>query len=407
MMTALYFDPERDALVCDSPKMEPRRPNLEPSPSPPPYDIPRSQVSPPSSPQNQTGRPLARQKSGPVPAQGDAVLISFLDNGRRPDLARLAATEGLPSDDEDDEPPKGVAVVEDSRAQLNSQAQLAALAAGALNLGVKQEPAVPTEPAVDTFVVPLPVERNGFPMANGKETSQSELLESHLSSPPAVNGSHVSPLPAIKTNDELAPIQQPSPKSDKMNGNVTLPSISSTLGALGGLDLKQLAEAATNITTSKTSDNELRMEHRHSFSQSPPGPPPLFSTLHHSSVSGNVSPPMSPNESFRRELPSPSRRSISTTASPQYTFGHQFRRPSTQADTTSPYSSTADTPSTSTDQSTPGSIPIDRMSIDGITNPQVGGFQCTYPSCNAAPFQTQVSRRRQTSLSFPEISVDA
>ncbi|PSS18594.1 hypothetical protein M430DRAFT_101450 [Amorphotheca resinae ATCC 22711] len=32
---------------------------------------------------------------------------------------------------------------------------------------------------------------------------------------------------------------------------------------------------------------------------------------------------------------------------------------------------------------------IDRMSIDGITNPQVGGYQCTYPGCTAQPFQTQ------------------
>jgi hypothetical protein len=31
------------------------------------------------------------------------------------------------------------------------------------------------------------------------------------------------------------------------------------------------------------------------------------------------------------------------------------------------------------------------MSIDGITNPQIGGFQCTYPGCTAQPFQTQVS----------------
>jgi hypothetical protein len=32
---------------------------------------------------------------------------------------------------------------------------------------------------------------------------------------------------------------------------------------------------------------------------------------------------------------------------------------------------------------------IDHMSIDSITNPQIGGFQCTYPGCTAQPFQTQ------------------
>ena len=35
---------------------------------------------------------------------------------------------------------------------------------------------------------------------------------------------------------------------------------------------------------------------------------------------------------------------------------------------------------------------LNRMSVDGTTNPQIGGFICTYPSCTAQPFQTQVSR---------------
>ena len=35
---------------------------------------------------------------------------------------------------------------------------------------------------------------------------------------------------------------------------------------------------------------------------------------------------------------------------------------------------------------------LNRMSVDGITNPQIGGFICTYPGCTAQPFQTQVSR---------------
>lgn len=34
---------------------------------------------------------------------------------------------------------------------------------------------------------------------------------------------------------------------------------------------------------------------------------------------------------------------------------------------------------------------VNHLSIDGITNPQVGGFQCTHPGCNAQPFHTQVS----------------
>jgi len=55
--------------------------------------------------------------------------------------------------------------------------------------------------------------------------------------------------------------------------------------------------------------------------------------------------------------------------------------------------SNAETPSTDQSASTPATMAIDRMSIDGITNPQIGGYQCTYPGCLAAPFQTQVRTR--------------
>ncbi|RFU25884.1 hypothetical protein B7463_g10453, partial [Scytalidium lignicola] len=54
----------------------------------------------------------------------------------------------------------------------------------------------------------------------------------------------------------------------------------------------------------------------------------------------------------------------------------------------------------STDQSdsTPVSTGIDRMGIDGITNPQVGSFQCTYPGCTAPTFQTQYLLNSHTNI---------
>jgi hypothetical protein len=71
-----------------------------------------------------------------------------------------------------------------------------------------------------------------------------------------------------------------------------------------------------------------------------------------------------------------------------------WRRPS-QVDTPqyADYSSSnTETPSTDHSVSTPAmAMGIDRMSIDNMTNPQIGGFQCTYPGCTAQPFQTQVS----------------
>jgi hypothetical protein len=94
-------------------------------------------------------------------------------------------------------------------------------------------------------------------------------------------------------------------------------------------------------------------------------------------------------------LPSPGRNNVA--ASPYY-YNHNPRRPS-QASEGLPYgatpgdysSSATETPSTDQSGSTPGGIPagIDRMSIDGITNPQIGGFMCTYPGCTSQAFQTQ------------------
>jgi len=175
---------------------------------------------------------------------------------------------------------------------------------------------------------------------------------------------------APPTTGELPPIlHSPGQSSTLTNGNgavqITLPSISDQLG-----DINHLPEppSASNST----------------FSQSPPGrPPPQFAP-----VPGHGSPPKSPNDSFpRRELPSPGRAHF-------YPFTNNHRRPS-QTDG-HPYTSPADysgsnteTPSTDQSGSTPATIGIDRMSIDGITNPQIGGFQCTYPSCTAQPFQTQ------------------
>jgi hypothetical protein len=168
---------------------------------------------------------------------------------------------------------------------------------------------------------------------------------------------------------ELPPIRQHSPQSALSNGNgtghITLPSISDQLG-----DINHLTEAAAAGDSA--------------FSQSPPArPPPRFSA-----VPGHGSPPKSPNDAFRRELPSPGRghfyfnanshRRLSQTDAQQYSSAGDYS------------SSNTETPSTDQSGSTPATMAIDRMSIDGITNPQIGGFQCNYPGCTAQPFQTQV-----------------
>lgn len=54
------------------------------------------------------------------------------------------------------------------------------------------------------------------------------------------------------------------------------------------------------------------------------------------------------------------------------------------------YSSSNCTRSTASSAGSGHILGINRMSIDGRTNPHIGGYQCTYPGCTARPFQTQV-----------------
>jgi hypothetical protein len=166
---------------------------------------------------------------------------------------------------------------------------------------------------------------------------------------------------------ELPTIRQHSRQSALSNGigsgHITLPSISDQLR-----DIQILAEAPRDSA----------------FSQSPPARPPS----RFSAVPQHGSPPKSPNDTFRRELPSPGRghfyfnanshRRLSQTDGPQYSSYGDYSSGNTE------------TPGTDQSGSTPVMMAIDRTSIDGITNPQIGGFQCTYPGCTAQPFQTQV-----------------
>jgi len=171
--------------------------------------------------------------------------------------------------------------------------------------------------------------------------------------------------------NELPPIRQHSPKSGLFNstgaGLAILPSISDQLG-----DLNRLAEAAVASVSA--------------FSQSPTGRPPPRPSV----VPGQGSPPKSPNDTVRRELPSPGRHAV------LYDYNASSHRRASQSDSPQyasawDYSSrNTETPSTDQSASTPATA-VDRMSIDGITNPQISGFQCPFPGCTAQPFQTQVS----------------
>jgi hypothetical protein len=308
-------------------------------------------------------------------------LINLLGGGKALEVARTAGTQLLASDDNmSDGSQKGVEI--SAMAKTGHPNELAALAAGALKVHAAHAATAPTE-----ATAPVSEDINLQRILNGHDSkAPTDTLPAMKAEPSDETILHLSPnLSTTKGGDELAPIQEQSPKSEKING-FTLPSITAQLG-----DLKQLAEAAT-----ATVDKDANGAHRPSFSQSPPGPP-LFQVSPAIHQGGQNSPPISPNDAFHRELPSPGRGPMSA-ASP-YFYNNNPRRPSIPSEgqpypaaTSADYSSSAtETPSTDQSGSTPAGIPagIDRMSIDEITNPQMGGFQCTYPGCSAQPFQTQ------------------
>ena len=150
-----------------------------------------------------------------------------------------------------------------------------------------------------------------------------------------------------ETPEELPPIRSwgPRPRSPGGPPSITLSSISESLGLLPSPG-----------------------------SVEPPGSPKL--------TDANRADAGIPKEVFRPELPSPGRG-----WGPHFYNSNSHRRPS-QAEGLQYTSATDWSSSTGQSGSTAGTT-IYRMKIDGVTNPQIGGFQCTYPGCTAQPFQTQ------------------
>jgi hypothetical protein len=351
-----HFDPDNDVVLRDSPPPTIRKPKLQPTPSPPIEGVASEISTPPGSP----GSPKTQKRQPkPVPNPGDALLIHFLGGGKAPQEAERAGHELIrsASDDEEMNINDGSKGIEMPVERLAQSTDLEALAAGALR-------------AFNAGEVP--------PTKLDRPAEVEGPLDDHR---------HISPkISSINGNHELAPIQATSPKAEK-SANVTLPSISSQLG-----DLTHLAEAATAAVDTVPTNGV----HRPSISSQSPPQPPLFRVsdqVHHQQTGhGHTSPPpISPHDNFRN-VPSPG-----LPTGPFYYPNSNPRRPSQVSDGL-PYSSASDyasnvaeTPGTDLSGSTPNGIPagLDRMSIDGITNPVVGGFQCRYPGCSAQPFQTQ------------------
>ncbi|KPM46201.1 hypothetical protein AK830_g290 [Neonectria ditissima] len=361
------YDPD-EVVPRDSPLMTPLRPRLAPTPSPPP-DIPPAQVS--LSPASLDDRDKSNRHKV-RPNSGDAILVAYLDNGRDPEIARVAGRQLLAGEEDSpdhesspDGPTDEVVLTVPSLQHLAADAlQVAAFAAGPnphpnlssiSALGLKASPDISVSTRHLSLHDDNPASPFSYPGADNKPDARS---------PPV----------AILTpaSGELPPLQMDSPRSDS-NGPI-LPSIRLTLGDIDRLPPEPIAPA----------DKELSSRHAHGpgFPASPPLGIPRFPPI----AISHVSPPASPNEGFTRTLPSPR----SLPASSPYYYGPNTINPRHNAEYSSS-SATGETPSTDHSASTPATSTsvADRMSIDGITNPQIGAYVCTFGGCTAPAFQTQ------------------
>ncbi|KAM4055399.1 C2H2 type zinc finger domain-containing protein [Hirsutella rhossiliensis] len=359
LLAADTFDPD-EVVPRDSPLMQALRPKLEPSPSPSP-DIPLAQIR---------------------PSSGDAVLVSYLDNGRHPDIARAAGAQALPGVDEDDQgqlhhprpcSAKDAASVPAARSRaLPASSNMAMTTPILQHLAADALQAVSAESSLIPLLREVPdisTSTRQLSISDERHKNISDYSASMQPSGPSVQLKTSAKSPASTLNSasgELPPLQMDSPQSES-NGH-SLPSIRSTLG-----DIKHMP-----------AEKEMAPIHGSApaFARSPPLGRPRLPPI----SASHVSPPISPSEAYQRSLPSPH----SLPASSPYSYyqtnglGH---RPSVELST----SAAGETPSTDHSASTPATSAsvADRMSIDGITNPQVGVYICNFSGCNAPPFQTQ------------------
>ncbi|KAI1423807.1 hypothetical protein F5Y12DRAFT_755424 [Xylaria sp. FL1777] len=164
---------------------------------------------------------------------------------------------------------------------------------------------------------------------------------------------------------ELAPLQMASPRSDSSN-HETLPSIRSQF-------FEQL----------HSSPKDLAMRSSPHFPQSPPTGPSRLGTI----PGNHASPPISPNEAYRNSIPSPANTLPALSPYPYPSTNNHHQSPPGPD-----YSgSGAKLERSSINQilTPPTDRIADRMSIDSMTNPQIGQFICTFQGCTAQPFQTQ------------------
>ncbi|KAG9255227.1 uncharacterized protein F5Z01DRAFT_673180 [Emericellopsis atlantica] len=370
-------------LSSDSPSTPPMQPvalNLKPSQSPPPQVSSVPIVIPPDTDdaQEHSLKPESQTLTG------DKTLLYLMGTGRDLYSSGLDSTRSLPGYDRSNCGSDRSDLQITPRSEVSSNGhednkslgrresrsddgapggplggpRLQVLASGALEAVNKRKDPYHEQPAT----------ARASSLDISMSTRQLSIQDPHSPSAPR-------PIPRIATHEDspnglLSPPNGGLPSIASFGLDPTgqsLPSLRSTLGPLPSFFHPDLSprSAASPVYPHSPPYGYL----------SPNQLPPMSSR--------NGSPPISPPDSYKRGLPSPSSLQPS---SPYRTLSQgSSHRPS--VDYTNG-AAVGDIPSP--DSRIPAEAPapsVDRMSIEGITNQ--GQFRCSVPGCTAQPFQTQ------------------
>jgi len=355
-------------LSSDSPSTPPMQPvalNLKPSQSPLPQVSSVPIVIPPDSDSGQE-QPSREPESQTL--RGDRTLLYLMGAGRNLYSSGLDSTRPLPGYAHDGNDHSNHQLTPCSEVSSNGQEDnkslggphLQVLASGALEAVNRRKDSHREQAATSPSTSSLDISMS---------TRHLSIQDPHSPSAPR-------PIPRIATHDD-------SPNGLRSPPNGGLPSIASFGPDPAGQSLPSLRSTLGPLPPFLHPD----LSPRSALSPIYPHSPPYLSTHQLPPMSNQPggSPPISPPDSFKRGLPSPSSLQPS---SPYHTLSQgSSHRPS--VDYTNGAVVVGDMPSP--EHRIPAEAPapgvVDRMSIEGITNQ--GQFRCSVPGCTAQPFSTQ------------------
>lgn len=414
-------------IFQNSPPMTAYRPRLEPSPSPPP-SIPLPRVSLSSSP----GCKASNKKKKVAPSQGDAVLIHYLDGGRRPELAEVAGASPLDGGDicedecvEEEEEDDNDDDIDDEESRssimsgyinspkmspgtrpMNGSVDLKSLAGLALAF---KSPAAEGEPIMVESQEPRSREELRSPLEATRSQEQRLPAQPPLPPQPPPQHLHLQPLQPREGPPKpglampitpYTPNGQPefySPRSSTGSGlrhpdmlspgptpstcsHGELPPIISPPGSEtnGHVSQPSLPSIGVLLTEQHYAEKESSWPRHPSYPHSPPSI---------ARIPGLQS-PTSPGHS-NQSMPSPASLYSHSSSYTSYTSGIGYARLHSDFGNGANHHGEMHGAEQSLYSSPLNQDSRDRMSIDHVTNSQTGQFACKFGGCGAAPFQTQ------------------